>query len=94
MIVFQVSLNFDPVSKVLKIRRAIYILMKIITIMKIMKINLRKIQVTMKTFAPLFFIHVNLSLQRKKRVVMKAMRKKLPILNILILQLSIYSIAV
>ena len=94
MIVFQVSLNFDPVSKVLKIRRAIYILMKIIKIMKIMKINLRKIQVAMKTFAPLFFIHVNLSLQRKKRVVMKAMRKKLPILNILILQLSIYSIAV
>ena len=94
MIVFQVSLNFDPVSKVLKIRRAIYILMKIIKIMKIMKINLRKIQVTMKTFSPLFFIHVNLSLQRKKRVVMKAMRKKLPILNILILQLSIYSIAV
>ena len=94
MIVFQVSLNFDPVSKVLKIRRAIYILMKIIKIMKIMKINLRKIQVTMKAFAPLFFIHVNLSLQRKKRVVMKAMRKKLPILNILILQLSIYSIAV
>ena len=94
MIVFQVSLNFDPVSKVLKIRRAIYILMKIIKIMKIMTINLRKIQVTMKTFAPLFFIHVNLSLQRKKRVVMKAMRKKLPILNILILQLSIYSIAV
>ena len=94
MIVFQVSLNFNPVSKVLKIRRAIYILMKIIKIMKTMKINLRKIQVTMKTVAPLFFIHVNLSLHRKKRVVMRAMRKKLPILNILILQLSIYSIAV
>ena len=43
MIVFQVSLNFDPVKKILKIQCHIYILMK--------KVN---IDVTMKSFAPPF----------------------------------------
>ena len=52
-------------------------------------IILRKTQVTMKTFAPSFFNHYNLSLKRKKHVVMKAMRKKL---NIFTLQLPIYYI--
>ena len=53
------------------------------------KIILKKIQVTMKTFVPLFFNHFSLSRNRKKRVVMRAMRKKL---NIFTLQLPIYSI--
>ena len=39
-------------------------------------IILRKIQVTMKTFTPPFFNHFSLSL-KKKRVVMRATRKKL-----------------
>ena len=43
MIVFQVSLNFDPVKKILKIQCHIYILTK--------KVN---IDVTMKSFAPPF----------------------------------------
>ena len=38
---------------------------------------LRKTQETMKTFALPFFNHFGLNLNRKKRVVMKAMRKKL-----------------
>ena len=50
-------------------------------------IILKKIQVTMKTFAPPFFNHFSLSLNRKKCVVIRAMRKKL---NIFTLQLSIY----
>ena len=46
MIVFQVSLNFDPVKEILKIILCqIYILMKKVII-------LRKIHVTMKSFAP------------------------------------------
>ena len=44
---------------------------------------------TMKSFAPPFFNHFSLSLNRKKRVVMRAMRKKL---NIFALQLPIYYI--
>ena len=44
MIVFQV-LNFDPVKKILKIQCHIYILIKIVII-------LRKIHVKMKSFAP------------------------------------------
>ena len=44
MIVFQVSLNFDPVKKILKIQCHIYILMN--------KVN---IHVTVKSFAPPFF---------------------------------------
>ena len=44
MIVFQV-LNFDPVTKILKTQSHIYILMKIVII-------LRKIHVKMKSFAP------------------------------------------
>ena len=47
MILFQVSLNFDPVKEILKIQCHIYILMKKVII-------LREIQVTMKTFAPPF----------------------------------------
>ena len=46
---------------------------------------LRKTQVTMKTF----FNHFSLSLNSKKRVVMRVMRKKL---NIFTLQLPIYYI--
>ena len=38
-----------------------------------------KIHVTMKSFAPPFFDHFCLSLNRKKRVVMRTMRKKLNI---------------
>ena len=49
----------------------------------------REIQLTMKTFAPAFFNHFSLSLSRKKRVVMRAMKKKL---NIFMLQLLAYYI--
>ena len=52
-------------------------------------IILKKIQVTMKTFAPLFFNHFSLNLNRKKRVVMRTIRNKL---NIFTLQLPIYYI--
>ena len=52
-------------------------------------IILKKIQVTIKTFVPPFFNHLRLILNRKKRVVMRAMRKKL---NIFMLQLPIYYI--
>ena len=44
---FQVALNFDPVKKILKIQCCIYILME-------KEIILRKIHVTMKSFAPPF----------------------------------------
>ena len=44
MTLFQV-LSFDPVTEILKIRCHIYILMKIVIIM-------RKIHVKMKSFAP------------------------------------------
>ena len=69
MIVFQVSLNFDPTKEILLIRRQIYILMK--------KVILGKIQGIMKTFTPPFFNHCSLSLNRKKCVTVRAMRKKL-----------------
>ena len=49
-------------------------------------ITLRKVQVTMNTFAPPFFNHFSLSLNRNKRVEMRAMRKKL---NIFTFQLPI-----
>ena len=54
-------------------------------------IILKKIQVAMKTFAPPFFNHFNLSLnqKKKKRVVMRAMRMKL---NLFTIQLPIYYI--
>ena len=39
-------------------------------------IILRKMQVTMKTFAPPFFNYFSLSLNRKKRVVMRAIEKE------------------
>ena len=45
--------------------------------------------VTIKSFVPSFFNHFSLSLNRKKRVVMRTMRKKL---NIFRLQLPIYYI--
>ena len=38
-------------------------------------IILKKIQVAMKAFAPPFFNHFSLSLNRKKHVVMRALRK-------------------
>ena len=59
MIVFQVSLNFDPVKEILKIRCQIYMLMKKVII-------LWKIQVTMNILPPSFFKHFCLSLNRKK----------------------------
>ena len=52
-------------------------------------IILKKIQVTMKTFASPFFNHFSLSLNRKKCEGMRTMRKKL---NIFMLQLSTYYI--
>ena len=53
-------------------------------------IVLMNIHMTMKSFDPPFFNHFRLSLDRKKRVVMRAaMRKKL---NIFTLQLPIYYI--
>ena len=78
MIVFQVSLTFDPVNEILKIRYQIFFMKKVII--------LNKIQMTMNTFAPSFFNHFSLSLNRKRRVVIRAMRKKL---NIFTLQLPI-----
>ena len=69
MIVFQFSLNSDPVKEILKIRLSDSYLMKKVIILK-------KIQVTMKTFAPPFFNHFSLRVNGKKRVVMRAMRKK------------------
>ena len=50
-------------------------------------IILKKIQVTMKTFATPFFNHFSLSLSRKKYVAMRTMRKKL---SMFMLQLPIY----
>ena len=41
-------------------------------------IILRKIQAKMKTFNSAFINHFSLSLNREKRVVMRAMKKKLP----------------
>ena len=82
MIVFQVSLNFDPVREIFKIRCQIYVLMKKMII-------LREQKVKMKTFASPFFNRFCLSLKRKKRVVMRDMTKKL---NIFMLQLPIYYI--
>ena len=52
-------------------------------------IILKKIQVAMNTFSPPFFSHFSLILNRKKCVVMRAMRKKL---NIFTLQLPTYYI--
>ena len=62
MIVFQISLNFDPAKEKIQIRCRIYILMKKVVIP-------RKIQGTMKTFTLPFFKHLSLSLNRKKRVI-------------------------
>ena len=39
MIVFQVSLNFDPVKEILKIQSQIYILMKKVIILKKMQMK-------------------------------------------------------
>ena len=57
--------------------------------MKKVTVILKKIDVTIKPFAPPFFSHFILSLDRKKRMVMRAMRKKL---NIFTFQLPIYYI--
>ena len=51
-------------------------------------IILKKIEVAMKTFAPLFLNNFSLNLNRKKHLVMRAMRKKL---NIFTAQLLIYN---
>ena len=51
MIVSQISLNFGPVKEILKIRCHIYILMKKVIILK-------KMQVTVKTFAPPYLNHL------------------------------------
>ena len=59
MVVFQVSLNFDPVKEILKMQCKIYILMTKVII-------LRKMQVTMKTFTPPFVNHFSLNMNRKK----------------------------
>ena len=69
MIVFQVSLNFDSVKEILKKRCHIYILMKKV-------ITLRKIQVKMKTSAPLFFSHFSACLNKKKRARKKNAKTK------------------
>ena len=81
MIVFQVSLNFDYVEEILENMMSDLCFNEVII--------LRKIQVTMKTFTPPFFNHFSLNLNRKKRVVMRALRKKLYIFT---LQLQIYYI--
>ena len=81
MIVFQVSLNFDYVEEILENMMSDLCFNGVII--------LRKIQVTMKTFTPPFFNHFSLNLNRKKRVVMRALRKKLYIFT---LQLQIYYI--
>ena len=54
-----VSLNYDLVNEIMKIRCQIYILMKKVII-------LRKIHVTIKSFSPPFLKHFSLSLNRKK----------------------------
>ena len=52
-------------------------------------IILKKIHMTMKTFAPPFLNHFSLSLNKKKRVVIRTRRKNV---NIFMLQLLIYCI--
>ena len=52
IIVFQVSLNFDPAKEILKIMKKVIIL--------------RKIHVTIKYFVPPFLNHFSLNLNRKK----------------------------
>ena len=74
MVVFQVSRNFDPAKEILKIMKVII---------------LRKMHVTIKYFVPPFFNHFSLNLNRKKRVAMRAKKKKL---NIFTLQLPSYYI--
>ena len=61
LIVFKVSLKFDPVKEILNIQCQIYILLKKVII-------LRNIHVTIKSFAPPFFNHFILSLNKKKFV--------------------------
>ena len=68
MIFTAFPLHFDPPKEILK-KCQIYVLMKKMII-------LRKIQVTMKIFAPPFFSHFSLSLNRKKGVAMRAMEKE------------------
>ena len=51
-------------------------------------IILKKTQVSMETFAPPYFNHFSLNLNKKKRVGMRTMRKKLIIFT---LQLPIYT---
>ena len=68
MIVFQISLNFDPAKEILHIRYQIYISMK-------KAITLRKIQLTFNIFTSPFFNLFSLNLDRMKRVVIRAMRK-------------------
>ena len=82
MIVFQVSVNLNLVKEILKTRCQVYILMKKVII-------LGKIPVIIKSFAPPFISHFRLNLNRKKRVVMRRIRRKL---NIFTFELPIYYI--
>ena len=82
MIVYQVSLNFDPVKEILRIRCQVYVLVKKVII-------LRKIHVAIKSFTPPFFNCFSFSLNIVRSVIMRAMRKKL---NIFTLHLPIYYI--
>ena len=52
---------------------------------------LRKLHVTVKSFAPPFFNHFSLSLNRKKHVVKRAMRKKLNIFTLQIYYIMYYN---
>ena len=61
MVVFPVSINVGPVKEILKVAMSDLYLMKKVVILK-------KIQMTMKVFAPPFFNCSSLSLNRKKRV--------------------------
>ena len=68
MIFTAFPLNFDPAKEILK-KCQIYVSVKKMII-------LRKIQVTMKIFAPPFFNHFSLSLNRKKGGAMRTMEKE------------------
>ena len=79
---FSIFIKFSSSEKILKMRCQTYILMKKVII-------LRKIHVSIKCFAPPFFNHFSLHLNRKKCAVMRAIKTKLIIFT---LQLLIYYI--
>ena len=72
MIVFQVSLKFYPVKEIVKMQCQINIVMKKVII-------LRKVHAIIESYAPKFSNHFSLSLNRIKRVVIRAIREKLNI---------------